>query len=288
MFARSVQAGVNQNFHSIRYSHTMVGLPLKLVVEKLNSFANLKLAASWDNVGLLIEPSEPKDVSHILLTNDLTEDVMQEAVDLKTDLILSYHPPIFSPLKSITTRTWKERIAAKCLENKIALYSPHTSFDSVVGGVNDWLAAAFDPESSSPIEPGLSDPRTGFGRFCILKKPISVEDAVKIVKQRTELSHVRLARKCGSADSIRTVALCAGSGTSVFKSSPQADLYLTGEMFHHDILDLTHKGGNVILTNHSDSERGYLREFSKILTELVGDSVKVRVSQNDKDPLITV
>lgn len=59
-------------------------------------------------------------------------------------------------------------------------------------------------------------------------------------------------------------------------------------MFHHDILDLTHKGGNVILTNHSDSERGYLREFSKILTELVGDSVKVRVSQNDKDPLITV
>lgn len=60
-----------------------------------------------------------------------------------------------------------------------------------------------DPESSSPIEPGLSDPRTGFGRFCILKKPISVEDAVKIVKQRTELSHVRLARKCGSGNKIK-------------------------------------------------------------------------------------
>ncbi|XP_043465425.1 NIF3-like protein 1 isoform X2 [Leptopilina heterotoma] len=288
MFGRSVQSGLNQTIlHSIRYSHTM-GLPLKTVVEKLNSFANLKLAASWDNVGLLIEPTEPKDISHILLTNDLTEDVMQEAVDVQTDFILSYHPPIFSPLKSITTRTWKERIAAKCLENKIALYSPHTSFDSINGGVNDWLAAAFDPESSGPIEPGLSDPRTGFGRFCTLKKPISIEDAVKIVKERTELSHVRLARKCGSADSIRTVALCAGSGTSVFKSSPQADLYLTGEMFHHDILDLTHKGGNVILTNHSDSERGYLKEFSKIFTELVGNSVKVQVSQKDKDPLITV
>lgn len=98
---------LNRHFlNSVNFSHTM-GLPLKNVVESLNGFANLKLAASWDNVGLLIEPTEPKDISHILLTNDLTEDVMQEAVDIKTDLILSYHPPIFSPLKSLTTRTWK-------------------------------------------------------------------------------------------------------------------------------------------------------------------------------------
>lgn len=278
---------IKQFLNPVRFNHTM-GLPLRSVVDSLNSFADLKLAASWDNVGLLIEPTEPKTISHVLLTNDLTEDVMQEAVDLKTDLIISYHPPIFSPLKSITTRTWKERIAAKCLENKIALYSPHTSFDSVVGGVNDWLATAFDLESSSPIEPGSPDPRTGFGRFCILKQPISVEDAVQIVKKRTELPHVRLARKRGSAEAIKTLALCAGSGTSVFKSSPPADLYLTGEMFHHDVLDLVHKGGNVILTNHSDSERGYLKVFSQKLNELLGNSVKVVVSQNDKDPLTTV
>lgn len=59
-------------------------------------------------------------------------------------------------------------------------------------------------------------------------------------------------------------------------------------MFHHDILDLIHKGGNVILTNHSDSERGYLKEFSKKLTELLGNSVKVEISLKDKDPLTTV
>lgn len=112
MFGRLIVSKINQNIvnkhflNSFCFSHTM-GLPLKTVVGSLNGFADLKLAASWDNVGLLIEPTEPKDVSHILLTNDLTEDVMQEAVDIKTDLILSYHPPIFSPLKSLTTRTWK-------------------------------------------------------------------------------------------------------------------------------------------------------------------------------------
>ena len=87
---------------------------------------------------------------------------------------------------------------------------------------------------------------------------------------------------------IKTVALCAGSGTSVFKSSPPADLYLTGEMLHHDILDLVHKGGNVILTNHSASERGYLKVFALKLSELLGNLIKVTVSLEDKDPLTTV
>lgn len=84
-----------------------VGIPLNNVVSAMNKFADTSLAASWDNVGLLIEPTEPKIVSHILLTNDLTEDVMDEAIKLKTDLIVTYHPLIFTPLKSITTKYWK-------------------------------------------------------------------------------------------------------------------------------------------------------------------------------------
>ena len=99
-----------QHWNTVRFSHTM-GLPLNSVVDSLNNFANLNLAASWDNVGLLVEPTEPKAISQILVTNDLTENVMQEAVDLKTDLIIAYHPPIFSPLKSINNSTWK----VKCI-----------------------------------------------------------------------------------------------------------------------------------------------------------------------------
>lgn len=264
------------------------GLQLKQVVDLLNSYASTSLAASWDNVGLLIEPTEPKNITHILLTNDLTEKVMQEAVKIQADMIISYHPPIFAPLKSITTNTWKERIVAKCLENRISLYSPHTSFDSIQGGVNDWLASAFDIKESYPIEPG-EDPRNGMGRYLVLQNKITVDQAVELIKQRTELNHVRLARSVNSVDGyIRKVGLCAGSGTSVLQGL-SADLYVTGEMLHHDILDAVHKGTSVILTNHSDSERGFLKTiFFNELTGMLKNAVAVTVSQEDEDPLKTV
>lgn len=67
-----------------------------------------------------------------------------------------------------------------------------------------------------------------------------------------------------------------------------ADLYLTGEMLHHDVLDAAHQGIHVILTNHSDSERGFLKIFATILQCNLQKSVKVWVSESDKDPLQTV
>lgn len=269
--------------------NSTAGIPLTQVVDALQKFAGLPLAASWDNVGLLIEPTEAKLIAHILLTNDLTEDVMQEALDLKTDMIITYHPLIFTPIKSITTKSWKERIVAKCLENKIAVYSPHTTFDSIKGGVNDWLASAFEivPCSSTPIEVNAQNEEYGFGRLCTLEKKISIEEAVQLVKIRTGLNHVRLARARQTDGYISTIALCAGSGVTVLKKT-SADLYLTGEMLHHDVLDAVHKGTNVILTNHSDSERGFLISFACTLNDILNKSVKVSVSKNDADPLTTV
>lgn len=91
------------------------GKSLREVVSVLHSFAAPSLAASWDNVGLILEPTEPKCVNRILLTNDLTEEVVEESVDSKIDLIVSYHPPIFAPLKSVTTRTWKVLVTSPCV-----------------------------------------------------------------------------------------------------------------------------------------------------------------------------
>ena len=78
-----------------------------------------------------------------MLTNDLTPPVMNEAVTMGANLIISYHPPIFSGMKCVTQRSWKERIVTTCLENRIGVFSPHTSYDCVQGGVNDWLIQAF-------------------------------------------------------------------------------------------------------------------------------------------------
>lgn len=83
------------------------GVPLNFVTQKLQEFASTSLAESWDNVGLLVEPANKSLITRILLTNDLTEDVMDEALLVSANLIISYHPPIFAPLKKITNSTWK-------------------------------------------------------------------------------------------------------------------------------------------------------------------------------------
>lgn len=121
-------------------------------LEKLAKKIPLNYACDWDNVGLLIEPSSEFFVDKILITNDLTEPVMDEAIKLKANLIISYHPPIFGQFKSIRQSNWKERIMAKCLSNRIAVYSPHTALDAIHGGINDWLLKPFECKQIEPVE----------------------------------------------------------------------------------------------------------------------------------------
>lgn len=126
-----------------RILSTVAKMDLKEVVARLHKFAPVWLAESWDNVGLLVEPSAPHVVQKLLLTNDLTETVANEAIDMNVHMILSYHPPVFSPLKRLCQQSWKERIVVKCIEKRIAVFSPHTCYDALRGGVNDWLISPF-------------------------------------------------------------------------------------------------------------------------------------------------
>lgn len=127
----------------LRFSHSFsppsVSMDLKTVLEVLEQLAPLSLAESWDNVGLLVEPSKQRPIKTILLTNDLTADVMDEAEAMTCDLIISYHPPLFRPFKRLVQKDWKQQLAIRAIESGIAVFSPHTSWDSVKGGLNDWL-----------------------------------------------------------------------------------------------------------------------------------------------------
>ncbi|KAJ8948197.1 hypothetical protein NQ318_010473 [Aromia moschata] len=270
----------------IQRNYFKMGIPLLELVEKLKEIAPLKLAESWDNVGLLVEPNKTSVIKTVLLTIDLTEDVVEEAIANSAGAIISYHPNIFRPLKCITQNHWKERILIKCIQNGIAVFSPHTTWDAMTNGVNDWLASALKPKSSKPILVNADNDNIGMGRIITLERPLTLRQAIENVKQHIGLSHLRvgIARHKDLDTLINTAAICAGSGASVL-AGIEVDLYLTGEMLHHDVLDATQKGTNVILCNHSDSERGFLGNFQKTLenTEL-----KVIVSKVDKDCLVTI
>lgn len=122
-------------------------MDLKDVLQAMEQLAPLSLAESWDNVGLLVEPSKCRPIKTILLTNDLTVAVMEEAEAMSCDLIVSYHPPLFRPIKRLVQKDWKQVLAIRAIESGIAIFSPHTSWDSVKGGVNDWLVGGLGKRS---------------------------------------------------------------------------------------------------------------------------------------------
>jgi len=108
------------------------------IIEHMQRIAPLNYAAPWDNVGLLIGSSD-WDADRIMLTIDLTDSVLQEAIDQDIGMIIAYHPPIFQPMCSLTDDDVTQRRALQAAQAGIAVYSPHTALDAAPDGVNDWL-----------------------------------------------------------------------------------------------------------------------------------------------------
>ena len=260
----------------------MCSMKLQHAVETLESIAPLRLAEEWDNTGLLLTPLRPRSIKRILLTIDLTEEVADEAIAGKTDLIITYHPILFRPVNRLTADVSQNRTVMKLVQKNIAVYSPHTALDAVIGGVNDWLADGVGEGGVSVLQP-VAGSDAGQGRRVELRRPVKLRTLVQRIKQHLGISSLRIA--AASNDSpIRTVALCAGAGADAF-AGIQADCFLTGEMSHHQVLAATSNGIHVILCEHSSSERGYLPLFRKILVKALGNGIDISISERDSEPI---
>ncbi|MBP46827.1 MAG: Nif3-like dinuclear metal center hexameric protein [Myxococcales bacterium] len=259
-------------------------------IEALQSLSPTRLAESWDNVGLLVEPRST-DVSHIALTIDLTEAVCDEVLELGAELVVAYHPPIFSGLKRLTQASPLGRSLLRLVEAGVAVWSPHTALDAAMGGMNDWLASGVGPHKSMrPISQIDGEAvGVGLGRLVELREALPIEALVSQLKAHLGLSHLRLATPNKVGGLIERVALCPGAGGSLFSTmSDPADggpqLFVTGEWGHHHVLAAVGSGASVILTDHTNTERGYLPSYAATIREaLVG--VKVSISTADHDPL---
>jgi dinuclear metal center YbgI/SA1388 family protein len=124
-------------------------MKIKDIAEQIEKIVPLDLAQDWDNVGLLIGDAS-KNVKRILLTIDITADVVAEAKKLKTDLIVSYHPVIWDGLKKIPSEAPSSTLH-ELIRRNIAVFSIHTALDVVTGGVNDGLAKIIGIEDGKPI-----------------------------------------------------------------------------------------------------------------------------------------
>lgn len=256
---------------------------LALVLELLKDIAPLELAADWDNVGLLLEPSRrARAVARVLLTIDLTEAVVAEAVRARADLVVAYHPPIFHGMKHLRASDPRQRAVLAAVAAGLFVYSPHTALDAAPGGLADWLAEGVAgkaaPKSLRPCGDGE------FGRVVELSEPVALAAMIQRIKRWLGLRAVRLAAtSVGLKQRVRTVAVAAGAGGSVLRGA-EADLWLTGELSHHDALAAAAGGTAVVVTDHSNSERGFLRVLQARIREGFDGAVDVRIAAADRDP----
>lgn len=268
-----------------------VTVPLSEVLAALERLAPLSFAEAWDNVGLLIEPtpvSRAAPLSRVLLTIDLSDDVVTEAQTLGAGLIVAYHPPIFQGLKRLRSSEPAERAVLRCVAGGITVFSPHTALDAAPEGVNTWLTEAFGAGQRGPCVPSPLDARYGQGRFVRLDQPVTLTQALQAIKQQLGLTQLRVAAAdahAGDAAVIRNIAVCAGAGGALFEKLTGYDLYVTGEMRHHDVRARAQSGSSVVLSEHTHTERGFLPVLAELLRAETAAGVIFNVSQCDREPL---
>ena len=213
---------------------------VKDIYSFLDTIAPFSTSAPWDNAGLLVG-DENKEVKKVMLSLDVTSDVIDEAIKENVDLVITHHPLIFDPVKSVTADT----LLYKAVTSGISFISSHTCLDIAKDGVNDCLAIAIGIKNVKAVEE---------------------DEFLKIgeIEEKTEYEFVSLLKEklfCNvlynsTGNNIKKVAFCSGSGGDLWSlaKSCGADALLTGEAKYHEFLDASFKNISVFACGHFETE----------------------------------
>ncbi len=248
----------------------------------LDEFAPRALAESWDNVGLLIGKHE-QPLERVMTCLTITPDSACEAVEAGANLIISHHPLPFRPLNRLTDETTEGRLLLQLIEAGIAVFSPHTAFDSAEQGINQRLAAALQLTGVAPLMP-MDDRGAGAGRWGQLPLAISLAELASRVKQ---LLGINALQAVGRLDQqVQSVGVACGSAGDFLAPARLAgcQCLVTGEMRFHTCLEAESWGMGVVLAGHFASERFALEQLAGIVAQRF-PSLQVWASQRERDPL---
>ncbi|TAH02482.1 MAG: Nif3-like dinuclear metal center hexameric protein [Sphingobacteriales bacterium] len=225
------------------------------IINVLETVAPPSLQESYDNVGLLIGTSADP-CTGVLVTLDVTEAVVDEAVAKKANLIVAHHPLIFGGLKRISPNDHVGATVIRAIRDGIAVYAIHTNLDNVLEGVNGMMAEKLGLIHTKVLVPKLGIVGEGIGSGAIGEWEVtkSPEEALNLVKERFGLRVIRhtpfLQRP------VKRVALCGGAGSFLISNALHAgaDLYITADVKYHEFFGAE---GRMILADigHFESEQ---------------------------------
>ena len=253
------------------------------VLSALEQFAPLPLQESWDNAGLQVGLTEA-EVSGALLCLDVTEAVVDEALEKGCNLIVSHHPLLFRGLKTISDLTDVQRTVRKAVKNDVAVVSMHTNMDNAQGGVNFKMAEKLGLTDVQFMAPKTVDGVTcGSGIIGQLAEPLAAEAFVAKVKQAfgvaCAMTNQLLERP------VSRVALCGGAGDFLLDEAVKAgaDAFITGEMHYHQYFGYEQQI-QICVIGHYQSEQYTTEVFRDIINERC-PGVRTEIAETMTNPI---
>ncbi len=253
---------------------------LREVINIIESVAPLSIQESWDNSGLQIGVKEA-EVASVLLCTDITETIVEEAIQKNCQLIVSHHPLLFHGLKTIQGNTPQERCVIQAIQHNIAIYSSHTAMDCYLHGVSGHMAEKLGLHNYRILS--LTGENVGLGVIGNLPLPIEFDAFLAQVKNTFHTPVIRYVAP--TKPKIQTIALCGGAGSEFTQEAINqgADIYISADFKYHEFQQAVGQIA-VLDIGHFESEQ-YTKEIFAQLLHQHAPSLQVLLADNDKSPI---
>ncbi|MBP5683374.1 MAG: Nif3-like dinuclear metal center hexameric protein [Bacteroidales bacterium] len=240
-------------------------LTLSEIISELERHFPPALQEDYDNAGIQVEAGDGY-INKCLVTLDVTEAVIDEAVKKGCNLIIAHHPIIFGKgLRHITMSTPTERIIYKAVSNSISIYCAHTNADAVLEGTSKVMMDIIgikDYRILSPKTPG--DLTCGSGAIGDLPNPMDAMEFLQKLKQDFQCGAIR--HTAIVKDKVQRIAVCSGSGSFLLSEAKRlgADVFVSGDFTYHKFFDADRR---IIIADlgHYETEIGIKNIFVDIL-----------------------
>ena len=276
-------------------------MKIKQVVDALEHYAPLPLQEGYDNAGLQVGLTEAVEMSGALLCLDVTEEVVDEAIQKGCNLIVSHHPLIFRKLARISDENYVQRTVRKAIKNDITIVSMHTNMDAATGGVNFKIAEKLGlrnvcffggTKEVNGVEGGEGvigeivdeDIETSDELRERFAEGIAADDLVLMLRERFAVESVQCNQLLRRP--IKKVALCGGAGSFLLDAAiaAGADAFITGEMHYHEFFGHEQEI-QICVIGHYQSEQFTAEIFKSIIKEQFPDA-KCYISEINTNPIL--
>ncbi|MDD3874345.1 MAG: Nif3-like dinuclear metal center hexameric protein [Methanosarcina sp.] len=253
-----------------------MAISLTELVSELRTIAPRELEEDWDNGGFQINMGQDM-MTKILISLEITSEVIKEAVNLGVDCIITHHPLLFHKIDVIDATTITGSYIIQLIGHGISVYSAHTAFDSVFGGNNDYMADLLDLQQVRKLKVWTPmGNRDLSGRMGTFHEERTLAETVKFVEKVLDLkTQVKVVGNPNQM--IKTVGLCTGAGGDSIDAAIRngCDLFITGDISHHEAQKAKEMGLCLIDAGHYGTEHIFAENFASKLRKASEGKVEI-------------